>query len=123
MNESGRRGGRIVEVELGFDRFEATTIVEACRAEGLEVELLQMDRNGVAPGFVALAPHRLLAREIDLEMVTRIVDRSFPQSEHELHAEGDASVRRPGRIVVRLVAVAMLALILASVGQQIADHL
>lgn len=77
---NSEEGGRFVEVQLGFDRFEAATIAEACRADGFDVELLLMDANGTAPGRVALAPHRLLAREADLEMVTRIVNRSIPQT-------------------------------------------
>ncbi len=71
-------GSRFVEVQLGFDRFEAAMIAEACRADGFDVELLLMDASGTVAG--GLAPHRLLARETDLDMVTRIVNRSIPQT-------------------------------------------
>jgi len=77
---NGDGGSGFVEVQLGFDRFEATMIAEACRAEGFDVQLRLMDASGTVPGRVALAPHRLLARESDLEMVTRIVNRSIPQA-------------------------------------------
>jgi len=77
-NGDGR--SRFVEVQLGFDRFEATMIAEACRAEGFDVQLRLMDASGAVPGRVALTPHRLMAREADLEMVTRIIARSIPQT-------------------------------------------
>jgi len=73
-------GSRFVEVQLGFDRFEATIVTEACRAEGFDVQPLLMDSSGAVPGRVALVPHRMLAREADLEAVTRIVNRSSPQA-------------------------------------------
>ncbi len=106
-------GGSVVAVELGFDRFTAETIVEACRAEGFDVEFLQMDESGIAPGVVALAPHRLLAREVDLDEVMQIVNRSFPQTEHDLEFASSMPRRRSRLVMMRLVAVAVFIVMFA----------
>ena len=66
----------IVTLRLGFDRFDAHLVTEACRAEGLTVELLTMDDHGSLPGNLAVIRHRLLARSDELGDVRRILARS-----------------------------------------------
>ncbi len=66
----------IVTLRLGFDRFDAHLVTEACRAEGLTVELLTMDDNGHSLGMMAVIRHRLLVRSDELEAVQRILARS-----------------------------------------------
>lgn len=73
----------MVRVELGFDRFSALVAAEACRAEGYDVEFVQMDANGVHPGAAPLVPHHLLVRRADLNPITEIVGRSFPLIEQD----------------------------------------
>jgi hypothetical protein len=68
----------IVPIDVGFDRFHAHLLLEACRAEGCSVELLTMDDNGQAPGLPALLPHRLLARDSEIETVRRVIARTRP---------------------------------------------
>jgi len=45
-----------MELELRFDRFEATVIADMCRNEGYQLELRLMDNPGQTPGLVALMP-------------------------------------------------------------------
>lgn len=66
----------IVRLELGFDRFEAQIIQEACRAQELTVEVLFMDEGGNAPGRTALEPHLLLVRTDEVEQARQIIARS-----------------------------------------------
>lgn len=66
----------VVEIDVGFDRFHAQLLVEACRAEGCTVELLTMDDSGQAPGLPALVPHKLLVFQQDLEVVRAVLRRS-----------------------------------------------
>lgn len=81
MAEPRDSASSVVALELGFDRFEALTVTQACRAAGYAVELLHMDQNGVEPGFIALGPHRLLVRTTDVDGVTAIIARSIPQAD------------------------------------------
>ncbi len=120
MNDSGRGADSVVELELGFERSQASTIVEACRAEGYDVERSQLDSHGLAPGPAPLAPHRLLAREADLDALTEIVNRSFPQTKQDTEPLSSAQGRHHARIVV-VFAVALLVMIVVSLGQH-DDH-
>jgi len=122
VNDGEHDAGRLVDVDLGVDAFEAATIVEACRADGFDVELLEMDRYGT-PGFSAFPPHRMLVREADLESVNQIVNRSFRPADHDVHSERYLQGRRRRRIVARVVAAGMLAVILLAVVQQVAGVL
>ena len=70
-------GDEIVTIELGFDRFEAHLLAEACRAEGCTVELLTMDDLGQAPGRLAGMPHRLLVWRSELRTVEAVIARSL----------------------------------------------
>jgi len=66
-------------VDLGFDRFRAQLLAAACENDGLHVELLIMDDNGVAPGYTDLTPHKLLVRADDVERVGEVLTASgFP---------------------------------------------
>jgi len=113
MGEGGH-SGRVTDVEVGFDRFEAAMILESCRAEGLQVEFLQMDRNLLGPGHVE--PHRLLVLEADLEAVMQIINRSFPLTEHDVEAASPVPRRRPRPIGLRIGAVVIFIMILGPVS-------
>jgi len=66
----------IITLTLGVDAFDAGVVAEACRDEGLTVELLRMDDHGALPGNKALLPHRLLVRSDELDEVQQILARS-----------------------------------------------
>ena len=51
--------GDLTHVPVGGDRFRAQLIAEACRAAGLEVELLTADDSGTFR-YGEIQPHRLL---------------------------------------------------------------
>ena len=59
--------GELTQVSVGTDRFRAHVIAEACRAAGLEVELLLSDDT------YFYADIRLLVRTADLEQVAALV--------------------------------------------------
>jgi len=120
MDSGGNRSGELTHLELGFDRFEAATIRDACRAAGFDVELLEMDRNGLAPGFVALVPHRLLVRAADLEDIQQIVNRSFPQPGFGASSSSYVPRRSFRRMATKLVAIAILATILIPIARHVA---
>lgn len=63
-----------VQVELGYDRYEAMAICNEAKARGLKVELLLMDSNGLHPGLSALAPHRLLVLPDEVDAVNELTD-------------------------------------------------
>ena len=64
-------------LRIGADRFQAQLVVEACRAEGLRVELLGGDDSGVDPFLGLVQGHRLLVRETDVERVQEIIARQW----------------------------------------------
>jgi hypothetical protein len=72
----------IVTLRLGFDAFEAGIAAEACRDQGLTVELLRSDDQGALPGNQAAVPHRLLVRSDELADAQRILARSGYDPEH-----------------------------------------
>lgn len=59
-------------MEVGQDRFRAHVILQACRAEGLLVELMAMDSDAAWASF---QPYRLVVRSEDLPEVKRIAAR------------------------------------------------
>ena len=65
----------IVTLTLGLDAFEAGIAAEACRDQGLTVELLRMDDHSALPGNEAAVPHRLLVRSDELADARRIPAR------------------------------------------------
>ncbi len=67
-----------VALPVGSDRFAAQVIVEACRAEGIRVELLTADALGVDPILGRMQQHKLLVRPEDLPRVRAIVERGGP---------------------------------------------
>lgn len=58
------------QIPVGTDRFRAQVIAEACRAEGLDVELLMSDDT------YFYAEIRLLAHADQLEQVLAVVQKS-----------------------------------------------
>lgn len=66
----------VVSVDVGFDRFHAELLAEACRQEGCVVELLTMDDSGTSPGLPAGMPHRLLVRRSEREKVQAVLART-----------------------------------------------
>lgn len=64
--------GELTYVLVGTDRFRAQLIAEACRAAGLEVELLTADDSGTFM-YGAIQPHRLLVRLEDVDQVEMVV--------------------------------------------------
>lgn len=75
MADAGARGEQIVDLELGFDLFEAQVIAESVRSAGYDVRLREMTTEGVALSR-PLVRHILLVRTPDLEAVRQIVDQS-----------------------------------------------
>jgi len=67
---------RLVYVPVGGDRFRAQMIAEACRAEGIRVELLTADESGVDPVMGRLQGFRLLVAAADEGRVRAILRRS-----------------------------------------------
>jgi len=65
-------------LDVGPDRFHAQLIAEACRADGLEVELLTADDDGTDPWWGVIQHHRLLIHSEDRDTVTRVAGRAFP---------------------------------------------
>lgn len=68
--------GNLVYVPVGGDRFSAQMIAEACRAEGLRVELLTADESGVDPIMGRIQGFRLLVAAADADRVRAIVGLS-----------------------------------------------
>ena len=66
---------RLVYVPVGGDRFRAQLIAEACKAEGLRVELLTADDSGTDPVIGHIQGHRLLVAASDEGRVRAIVGR------------------------------------------------
>lgn len=67
---------RLVYVPVGGERLRAQMIAEACRAEGLQVELLTADESGVDPIMGRIQGFRLLVAAGDLDRVKAIIRRS-----------------------------------------------
>lgn len=67
--------GELVYVPVGEDRFVAQVVAEACRAEGIHVELLTADNLGVDPIFGRIQGHRLLVAAADVDRVKAILHR------------------------------------------------
>ena len=68
--------GNLVYVPVGGDRFRAQMIVEACRAEGLRVELPTADESGVHPIMGRIQGFRLLAAAGEVDRVRAVIGRS-----------------------------------------------
>jgi hypothetical protein len=68
----------IVVIRVGSDRFRAQVIAEACRAEGITVELLTGDDSGVDPFMAVLQQHRLLVAAPDADRVRAVIERGAP---------------------------------------------
>ena len=62
----------VVTMELGVDAIQAHLIAEACRAEGMKVELLMMDESTRAVGMAPIVPHKMLVQPGDVERVVEI---------------------------------------------------
>ncbi|MDH3261575.1 MAG: hypothetical protein OEM84_11470 [Acidimicrobiia bacterium] len=60
----------LTQIPVGMNRFRAQVIAEACRAEGLAVELLMSDDT------YFYAEIRLLVRSGDLEQVLAVIEKS-----------------------------------------------
>jgi len=65
-----------VSIPVGPDRFAAQVIAEACRAEGIRVELITADAFGVDPILGRIQQHHLLVRPEDVPLVKEILARS-----------------------------------------------
>jgi hypothetical protein len=91
-----------MEIELGHDAFEAKVIAQACRAEGLDVQLRLADETFVAPG-PALEAHRLVIHGADLAEVREIVARSI-SANSDLQRLDHKRPWTAGRIIRYLVA-------------------
>jgi hypothetical protein len=66
----------LVYLPVGEDRFRAQVIAEACRAEGVRVELLTADASGVDPVIARLQEFRLLVAAADVDRVQAILRRT-----------------------------------------------
>lgn len=66
----------LVYVPVGGDRFRSQMIAEACRADGLRVELLTADESGVDPIMGRIQGFRLLVAAADVDRVRAIVGRN-----------------------------------------------
>ncbi len=58
-------------------RFAAEFVWRACRAEGIECELLTADESGWDAALVPIQPHRILVRDKDRARVEEIIARMF----------------------------------------------
>jgi hypothetical protein len=63
----------LVELAVGFDRFEAGALVARLEASEIPVRLLTMDDHGLVTGIVARHPHRILIRAADEDRVRAIM--------------------------------------------------
>ncbi|HAS12892.1 MAG TPA: hypothetical protein DCS55_20650 [Acidimicrobiaceae bacterium] len=68
----------LVELTVGFDRFEAGALVARLEASDIPVRLLTMDDHGLVVGMVARHPHRILIRADDEDRVRAIMERAGP---------------------------------------------
>ncbi len=92
-------GDDVVTVDIGFDRFIFDLVLARSKADGLRVWPLQMDDNGLAPGFTAMAPHKVLVRVADLPKLRTIVD-DIQSSDTD---GGAVSVSRLRRFAYRVI--------------------
>ncbi len=116
MDEDDTPVDAIVEVEIGWDAVKAHLIAEALRADGVDIELRLMDSNGMAPGQVALMPHRVMVRLSDLDLAMLIIDRWTSANES---GEADGSIGGSTWLRIRagvLLAVMIGAMVLAIVA-------
>lgn len=65
----------LVTLDVGFSSFRAEIVVARCRADGIKAHFLPMDENGLAPGRVALFPHRILVERRHAAAVRSIIDQ------------------------------------------------
>jgi len=110
----------ICEIEVGYDRFRAHLIIEACDAAGVTVRLRQMDENGLTPGFAALQPHRILVKRMDVPIALEIVGQSLmtePESRAWTNSPG------PERKLLAWSFIAVLLVPLLLVFVQVAGRL
>lgn len=66
----------LVEIAVGFDRFDAGALVARLEASDIPVRLLTMDDHGLVVGLAARHPHRILIRAADEDRVRAIIERS-----------------------------------------------
>lgn len=66
----------LVEIAVGFDRFQAGALVARLEASDIPVRLLTMDDHGLVVGLAARHPHRILIRADDEERVRAIIERA-----------------------------------------------
>ncbi|HSP05494.1 MAG TPA: DUF2007 domain-containing protein [Acidimicrobiales bacterium] len=71
-----REEPELVELVVGFDRFEASALVARLEASDIPVRLLTMDDHGLVVGMVARHPHRILIKADDEERVRAIIERT-----------------------------------------------
>jgi hypothetical protein len=71
-------GSDVLTVDVGYDRFTFDLILAKCKASGVTVWPLQMDENGLAPGFIAMVPHKILVRPGDLPRLKAIIEDVQP---------------------------------------------
>jgi hypothetical protein len=69
-------GGDLVTVTLPGNRLTAELIHRACRAEGIECELLTADASGWYRPLVGYERHRLLVRRADRDRVMLVISRT-----------------------------------------------
>ena len=66
----------LVYVPVGGERLRAQMIAEACRAEGLRVELLTADESGVDPVMGRIQGFRLLVSAAAADRVRAVIAHS-----------------------------------------------
>lgn len=105
-----------VEIELGYDRFEAMAITNEAKARGYKVELVLVDGNGLSPSLAAPTPHRLLVLPHERDAVAELAEgghwRDYVEWEGRIE-----DLPKSAPILLQLAAaaiVAMVVLILAS---------
>lgn len=110
------RQADLVEFEVGYDRFAAQAIAAECEARGRRVELLAMDNAGQSPGLLALQQHRIIAEADDADAVSEIIGGWMSDD-----APGDEPSRVRRSPVTWVVAAALLAVIVLSLGASLLD--
>jgi hypothetical protein len=90
--DSSKMSRELAYVSIGPDRYQAQIIADACRSEGLRVELLLADIEGNAPNLGWVESHRLLVLAEDADAVRAIVDDFWSGRHHE----GDPSIGSSG---------------------------
>ena len=88
-----------VTVDIGYDRFTFDLILAKAKASGVQVWPLQMDQQGLAPGFVALAPHKIMVRPKDLPALRDIIAEVQPPAA----TASEATLPWPKRLLRRFL--------------------